>query len=99
MPAKWFYYITGWPEDNTCLILIAAMVTTVGLSNYSLNFVTYPVQQLLKSGKLIPVMIGGRIILHKQYSTLEHLSAVFIAFGLATIALEKMYVLLSSVIQ
>lgn len=78
------------PDVSLLIDCTVAMVTTVGLSNYSLNFVTYPAQQLIKSGKLIPVMVGGRIMLQKQYTTLEYLSAIFIAFGLSVIALEKM---------
>eukprot|EP01126_Amoeba_proteus_P034759 TRINITY_DN3476_c0_g1_i3.p1 TRINITY_DN3476_c0_g1~~TRINITY_DN3476_c0_g1_i3.p1 ORF type:complete len:400 (-),score=66.52 TRINITY_DN3476_c0_g1_i3:606-1805(-) len=74
---KWFVLIGGF------------MIITIGLSNYSLTLVSYPVQQLLRSGKIIPVMIGGKIVLSRKYSWQEYISAVFIAIGLCLTALEK----------
>lgn len=66
------------------------MITTMGLTNHAMHYVPYTFIQLIKSGKLIPVMIGSKIVLNKTYSILEYLSAVLIGFGLSFLVLEKM---------
>lgn len=63
------------------------MVSSMGLSNSSLSYINYPTQVLIKSCKVIPVMIGGRLFFGKRYSLLEVLSAVLLSFGLCQIAL------------
>lgn len=67
------------------------MVTTMGLSNTSLEYINYPTQILFKSSKLIPVMMGGIIILRKSYSTFEYFSAFLLTVGLAVLTFGNTY--------
>lgn len=69
------------------MLTALAMVATQAPSNHALSFLPYPVhvrlpsqslalfspqsQQLFKSCKLIPVMIGGRLINKRSYSHAE----------------------------
>jgi hypothetical protein len=51
---------------------VGLMVTAgTGLSNYSFRFLSFPVQQIFKSCKLLPVMIA-RILFIGNYSYLKH---------------------------
>jgi MFS family permease len=70
-------------------IIALFMITTMGLTNHAMHYVPFTFIQLIKSGKLIPVMIGSKIVLNKSYSILEYLSAVLIGFGLSFLVLEK----------
>lgn len=77
---EWRWYV--------CIALF--MITTMGLTNYALHLVPFTFIQLIKSAKLIPVMIGSKIVLNKSYSTLEYLSAILIGLGLTFLVLEKL---------
>jgi hypothetical protein len=70
-------------------IIALFMITTMGLTNHAMHFVPFTFIQLIKSGKLIPVMIGSKIVLNKSYSVLEYVSAILIGFGLCFLVLEK----------
>jgi solute carrier family 35 (adenosine 3'-phospho 5'-phosphosulfate transporter), member B3 len=73
-------------------IIAVFMVATMGLSNTSLNYLNYPTQVLFKSCKLIPVMIGGIILLKKRYVMMEYMSAILLCAGLVEITLGNAYV-------
>jgi adenosine 3'-phospho 5'-phosphosulfate transporter B3 len=62
------------------------LVCSMGLSNLSVERLSYPTAVLFKSSKLIPVMIGGWLFLQKRYSLLEVLSIGFIVCGLIGIS-------------
>ena len=47
----------------------------------ALKYVTFPVQTLFKSSKIIPVMLMGRILQRKTYKRKEYLDALFITAG------------------
>lgn len=51
-------------------------------SNEALKFVTYPMQALAKSSKMIPVMLTNVIVFHKRYSIREYSSVVLITLGI-----------------
>lgn len=78
------------PLQNYAIIAIF-MVATMGLSNTSLTYLNYPTQVLFKSCKLIPVMIGGIILLKKRYVLLEYASALLLCAGLVEITLGNAY--------
>jgi len=63
------------------------MVVTMGMSNTACTYLPYATQVLFKSSKLIPVMIGGKLLLNKQYSLFDYISAAFIVVGLITMTL------------
>jgi adenosine 3'-phospho 5'-phosphosulfate transporter B3 len=62
------------------------LVCSMGLSNLSVERLSYPTAVLFKSSKLIPVMIGGWLFLKKRYSILEVLSIGLIVCGLIGIS-------------
>lgn len=63
----------------------------MGLSNTSLQYLNYPTQLLFKSCKIIPVMIGGVVLLRKRYSGWEYLSAVLLSLGLIELTFGNAY--------
>lgn len=67
------------------------MVLTMGLSNTSLQYLNYPTQLLFKSCKLIPVMIGGIVLLRKHYSMWEYASAFLLSLGLIELTFGNAY--------
>lgn len=72
---------------QTYLLLAAATMTTMGLSNASLGFLNYPTQVVFKCCKLIPVLIGGILIQRKTYSMLDFYAAALMCIGLTIFTL------------
>lgn len=62
------------------------LVCSMGLSNMSVDLLSYPTAVLFKSSKLIPVMIGGLIFLKKKYSPMEVASVLLMVCGLIGIS-------------
>lgn len=81
-------FVSGNSEDARVTPLAAYMVLatfsvgTVGLSNASCDFLTYPTQVLFKSSKILPVMLMGTIILRKRYKAVEYVCVLMITLGL-----------------
>jgi len=48
----------------------------------ALKYVSFPVQVLAKAGKVIPVMLMGRVVSRQTYSLLEYITAAMISIGL-----------------
>lgn len=67
------------------------MVLTMGLSNTSLQYLNYPTQLLFKSCKLIPVMLGGIVLLRKRYTIFEYISAILLSLGLIELTFGNAY--------
>lgn len=64
-------------------VLIGTLsMSTIGLSNTAIEYVSYPVQVAFKSSKPIPVMLAGILILHKSYSWVEYLAVGCLCLGL-----------------
>lgn len=63
-------------------VLALLTVGTIGCSNTSLAFLNYPTQVIFKCCKLIPVMIGGILILKRKYGPLDFLAAGLMTTGL-----------------
>eukprot|EP00621_Florenciella_sp_RCC1693_P015436 CAMPEP_0182527912 /NCGR_PEP_ID=MMETSP1323-20130603/4157_1 /TAXON_ID=236787 /ORGANISM="Florenciella parvula, Strain RCC1693" /LENGTH=300 /DNA_ID=CAMNT_0024736951 /DNA_START=25 /DNA_END=927 /DNA_ORIENTATION=+ len=55
----------------------------------ALKYVSFPLQVLFKSAKVIPVMLMGKVINKAQYSVSDYLEAVVITCGVATFSLSK----------
>jgi solute carrier family 35 (adenosine 3'-phospho 5'-phosphosulfate transporter), member B2 len=55
----------------------------------SLSYVSFPLQNLFKSTKLIPVMIMGRLLNNTSYSITEIMEAVVISIGVLIFSMEK----------
>eukprot|EP00041_Stephanoeca_diplocostata_P024623 m.630240 g.630240 ORF g.630240 m.630240 type:complete len:339 (-) comp22565_c2_seq17:2697-3713(-) len=67
-------------------------VATMGLSNTSLAYLSYPAQVVFKSCKLIPVMIGGVLLQRKTYTFVDYLASATLSFGLAVFTLADVTV-------
>eukprot|EP01124_Arcella_intermedia_P022148 TRINITY_DN3242_c0_g1_i1.p1 TRINITY_DN3242_c0_g1~~TRINITY_DN3242_c0_g1_i1.p1 ORF type:complete len:346 (-),score=74.52 TRINITY_DN3242_c0_g1_i1:14-1051(-) len=74
---------------SSYIIVALLLVGSMGLSNASLVFLSYPVQQLFKSCKLVPVIIGGKLIMKRVYGWGEYISTVLLTAGLFFLAFEK----------
>jgi solute carrier family 35 (adenosine 3'-phospho 5'-phosphosulfate transporter), member B3 len=53
-----------------------------GLSNFSLEYLNYPMQVIFKSCKLIPVLIGSILIQKKKHNLMDFLAAFAMCIGL-----------------
>lgn len=67
---------------KTYSLLAFLTVSTMGLSNTSLNYLNYPTQVIFKCCKLIPVMAGGIIIQGKTYRLIDFLACLCMSIGL-----------------
>jgi len=64
--------------------LISLLVTLgTGLSNFSFRFLSFPVQQIFKSCKLLPVMIARMVFIENDYTVRQYVASVLLTFGLA----------------
>ncbi|KAJ8716274.1 hypothetical protein PYW08_013559 [Mythimna loreyi] len=72
---------------RTYALLAALTLGTMSLSNLALSYLNYPTQLIFKSCKLIPVMIGSIIIMHKRYGFLDYVAAVVMCIGLTMFTL------------
>lgn len=62
--------------------------TLSSLSQYaSLRFVSFPVQTVFKSSKIIPVMLMGRVLKGTNYPFTQYVEAFFITLGVAVFSL------------
>jgi adenosine 3'-phospho 5'-phosphosulfate transporter B3 len=64
------------------VVLAIFSVGTVGLSNASCDYLTFPTQVLFKSSKILPVMLLGTVILRKRYKAVEYFCILLITAGL-----------------
>jgi len=55
----------------------------------ALKFVSFPMQVLFKSAKVIPVMLMGKFLNKKKYPWIEYMEAVCITIGVATFGLGR----------
>lgn len=62
------------------------------LSSYgqyeALNYVSFPLQTISKSTKVVPVMLMGKVLNKKKYKWVEYLEAVMISAGVSVFALD-----------
>lgn len=54
----------------------------------ALKYVSFPVQTLSKSAKMVPVMIWGTAIMQKRYNCYDYLVALFVTLGCTTFFLS-----------
>lgn len=65
----------------------AFMTLSRGLTNQSLQYLSYPTQVIFKSAKLLTVMIGAVFLMNKSYSKLEYGSAALLVASAALFSL------------
>lgn len=76
---SWLAALRSMEVVKTSLVYVLAMYT----SNEALAFVSYPTQALVKSCKMIPVMIGSILISRRRYSTLKYVCVALMSAGIA----------------
>jgi len=62
----------------TSLVYVAAMYS----SNEALKYVSYPLQALAKSCKLVPVLLGGMLLLGRRYGWHKYASVALVTAGI-----------------
>lgn len=65
------------------LVVSTLYVGTTTLTKSSLRYIDMPTQTVLKSAKLLPVMLGSMVILRRRFSSREWLSALMLVCGVA----------------
>lgn len=68
------------------LTYICAMLA----SNYALTQVNYPTQVLVKSAKMVPIVIGGLLVFRKTYPWYDYLGVFIVTSALIVFNLAKM---------
>lgn len=64
-----------------CFIALCS-AGSMGMSNKSSEFLNYPTQVVFKCGKVIMVMLVGKLFFRKEYILLDYLSVIFVSVGL-----------------
>uniref|UniRef100_A0A6B2L982 Sugar phosphate transporter domain-containing protein n=1 Tax=Arcella intermedia TaxID=1963864 RepID=A0A6B2L982_9EUKA len=81
---------TSAPSISFILVAIL-QVGSMGLGNAAFVYLSYPIHQLCKSCKLLPVLVGGKLIMHRVYSWGEIISAFLLTLGLISLSSEKLF--------
>ena len=79
-------YKHGRPTAGTSLMNYFPSSLSNVLSSWgqyaALDYVSFPMQTLFKSSKIIPVMLAGKLLDKKKYPVVEYLEAVVITIGI-----------------
>jgi len=81
-------------ENNTApLMAFAPCALSNTMSSWSqyasLRYVSFPVQTVFKSSKIIPVMIMGKVLKNTGYPTSQYVEALFITIGVAVFSIAS----------
>eukprot|EP00238_Polyblepharides_amylifera_P007020 CAMPEP_0196575974 /NCGR_PEP_ID=MMETSP1081-20130531/5351_1 /TAXON_ID=36882 /ORGANISM="Pyramimonas amylifera, Strain CCMP720" /LENGTH=496 /DNA_ID=CAMNT_0041894445 /DNA_START=162 /DNA_END=1652 /DNA_ORIENTATION=+ len=69
------------PPPHHYLMVSLANILATTCQFEALKFVTFPVQTLVKSSKMIPVMIWGSFMMKKKYQMIDYSVAVVVMLG------------------
>jgi hypothetical protein len=75
---RWLHVLPTYAVLSTSVVYVLAMYT----SNEALGFVSYPTQALVKSCKMIPVMLGSIIISGTSYKLLKYVCVLLMTVGI-----------------
>lgn len=75
---RWTRALPSMAVIRTSAVYVLAMYT----SNEALAFVSYPTQALVKSCKMIPVMLGSMLISGKRYSLVKYACVLLMSLGI-----------------
>lgn len=67
-------------------------IVTIGASNKSIQFLSYPTQVIFKSCKLLPVMAVGVLLMRKTYEPLHYVSVSMLTIGLVVFSVGDSFV-------
>jgi len=62
-------------------LIAATYLLAMFFSNHALHYISYPLQTLGKSSKMIPVMLMGIVIRKKKYSTSQYVRVILLCLG------------------
>jgi len=65
------------------LVVFTSYTLSTALSKVALAYVSVPLQVVVKSSKLIPVMVAGRFVTGRVYTRREYVAALMLATGVA----------------
>ena len=71
------------------LLVVSLYVGTTTLTKSALRYVDMPTQTVLKSAKLIPVMVGSLFIVGRAFAAHEWLAAVMLVSGICVFSLSN----------
>ena len=78
-------YMHGTPLSSASLLAFTPCSLSNTISSWSqykaLNYVTFSMQTIFKSTKVIPVMVMGTLLQGSKYKTIEYAEAAAITFG------------------
>lgn len=77
-PSSWWWTLLDGSVVATSIVYVLAMYT----SNEALAFVPYTTQALVKSCKMIPVLLGSIVIARKRYSLVKYLAVLMMTAGI-----------------
>lgn len=76
-----------WMQE---VVLVAAVyVFAMYSSNEALKYVPYAAQALVKSCKMVPVMVGSILIMGKRYELVKYASVGLVTFGITLFSFMK----------
>ncbi len=81
----WYRALSTSAVAKTATVYVLAMYT----SNEALAFVSYPTQALVKSCKMIPVMIGSILINRVSYPLIKYICVALMSAGIAWFQLAR----------
>lgn len=81
----WFYTMQSFTVARAAFVYVMAMF----LSNEALQYVSYPMQALAKSCKMIPVLMGSMIILKKRYTMVKYVCVFLMTAGITLFQFSK----------
>ncbi|KAJ5066678.1 adenosine 3'-phospho 5'-phosphosulfate transporter 2 [Anaeramoeba ignava] len=70
-------------------MLAVYVIGSMGLSNWACVYLDFPVQVILKSSKIIFVMIAGKFIQNVRYSWVQYSAAILMIFGIVVFTVEN----------
>eukprot|EP01116_Phalansterium_solitarium_P002621 TRINITY_DN1275_c0_g2_i1.p1 TRINITY_DN1275_c0_g2~~TRINITY_DN1275_c0_g2_i1.p1 ORF type:complete len:340 (-),score=99.48 TRINITY_DN1275_c0_g2_i1:83-1102(-) len=71
--------------------LAVLTVSGVGLGSYAIQLLNFPTWVLFKSSRVVAVMLGGILILRKQYTRQEYLGVAMLFVGLVTFSIGDIH--------
>lgn len=89
----WYYHGSGSLTGTVPLLSFTPCALSNTISSWcqykALEYVSFSLQTLFKSTKVIPVMLMGTILKNSRYSTIEYVEAVLITSGVCVFSLAK----------
>eukprot|EP00871_Galdieria_phlegrea_P003753 jgi/Galph1/4379/GphlegSOOS_G3043.1 len=70
-------------------LIAATYLLAMVFSNHALHYVSYPIQTIAKSSKMIPVMFMGIVIRNRKYSFFQYCRVLLLTLGVFLFSYQK----------